>query len=138
MRLRSAMRFHSDPQGEAWGAPSVRRFGRDRWLSRIRLTEPTRPRTTARSDSRVWKAGGGGGGGRRGGGPGGPPRRFVFRAVGDPGHRYAYTVRAGDVVDMHGDCQARFQHALLPEKSAADAAPRISLVFKQRRAAPRG
>ena len=89
------MRFHSDPQGEAWGAPTA-----------------------------VVSVG--------------APRRFVFRAVGDPAHRYGYTVRAGDVVDMHGDCQARFQHALLPEKAADDAAPRISLVFKQRRATQRG
>ena len=62
----------------------------------------------------------------------GAPRRFVFRAVGDPATRCATTVRSGDVVVMGPGCQERFQHALLPEASADDAAPRISLVFKKR------
>jgi alkylated DNA repair dioxygenase AlkB len=67
----------------------------------------------------------------------GAPRRFVFRATADPAAtRYAYVVRAGDVVVMHADCQERFQHALLHEHGADDAAPRMSLVFKKRR--PRG
>jgi alkylated DNA repair dioxygenase AlkB len=64
----------------------------------------------------------------------GAPRRFVFRAVGDPATRCATTVRSGDVVIMGPGCQERFQHALLPEASADDAAPRISLVFKKRAA----
>jgi len=63
----------------------------------------------------------------------GAPRRFVFRAVGDPATRCAVTVRSGDVVTMGPGCQERFQHALLPERSADDAAPRISLVFKLRK-----
>ena len=63
----------------------------------------------------------------------GAPRRFVFRAVGDPATRCAVTLRAGDVVHMGPGCQERFQHAVLPERSAEDAAPRISLVFKKRR-----
>ena len=67
----------------------------------------------------------------------GAPRRFVFRAAGDPARRYAYTVRAGDVVAMGPGCQEAFQHALLLEKDAADASPRISLVFKMRKP-PRG
>ncbi len=84
------MRFHSDPQGDAWAAETA-----------------------------VVSVG--------------CARRFVFRSVADVEERYAYTVRSGDVITMGTNCQERFQHAVLPERDADDAQPRISLVFKKRR-----
>jgi hypothetical protein len=52
-----------------------------------------------------------------------------------PACRWVYSVSAGDVVVMTGDCQLKYQHSLLPEKAGSSAArvgPRMSLVFKQR------
>ena len=40
-------------------------------------------------------------------------------------------LRAGDVVEMWGDCQQRYQHSVRVEPCASAAGPRISLVFKR-------
>lgn len=85
----SAMRFHSDPQGDSWA-----------------------------TDTAVVSVG--------------ATRRFAFRsasAPADPSLRSEFGVVSGDVVVMRGDCQARFQHSILPDPAAAG--PRISLVFKK-------
>ncbi|MEW5316236.1 MAG: hypothetical protein WDW38_007617 [Sanguina aurantia] len=65
----------------------------------------------------------------------GETRTFVFRETSDFSVRWQYPISNGDVVIMHGDCQDRFQHCIKVERDdrgAAEMAPRVSLVFKQR------
>lgn len=62
----------------------------------------------------------------------GATRQFIFREEADHSVRWCYRVRSGDVVFMSGDCQERLQHCVKVEAEAADAGPRMSLVFKQR------
>ncbi|EFJ49206.1 hypothetical protein VOLCADRAFT_104423 [Volvox carteri f. nagariensis] len=68
----------------------------------------------------------------------GDTRAFIFRAINDHNTRWHYRVRNGDVVLMFDDCQDRLQHCVRVEKRAADAGPRMSLVFKERLRGPTG
>jgi alkylated DNA repair dioxygenase AlkB len=58
----------------------------------------------------------------------GPPVKGVTRM--EPKH-YKYVVSHGTMVHMFGDCQDRFQHSIRTERTAEDAGPRVSLVFKR-------
>ena len=62
----------------------------------------------------------------------------MFREATDHACRWQYAVSNGDAVVMYGDCQDRLQHAIVVEKAAADAGPRMSLVYKQRIRQPDG
>ncbi|KAG2440030.1 hypothetical protein HXX76_004147 [Chlamydomonas incerta] len=68
----------------------------------------------------------------------GDTRTFIFREIADYDSRWQYRVRNGDVVRMWGDCQDRLQHCVRVERAAADAGPRMSLVFKERLRGPGG
>lgn len=62
----------------------------------------------------------------------GDARLFVFRRIGAPEQRCTFALRAGDVVEMFGDCQAEYQHSVRTESVQAErTGPRISLVFKR-------
>ena len=64
----------------------------------------------------------------------GGTRLFAFRsaaAVNDASRRCTFAVRDGDVVEMHSDCQAAYQHSVRTEAEAARATERVSLVFKR-------
>ena len=64
----------------------------------------------------------------------GGTRLFAFRsaaAVNDASRRCTFAVRDGDVVEMHSDCQASYQHSVRTEAEAARATERVSLVFKR-------
>ena len=58
-------------------------------------------------------------------------RQFVFRRIGDPSKRVTVALRAGDVVEMFGECQQLYQHSVKTEASEELAGPRISLVYKR-------
>ncbi|KAF8061107.1 RDH14 [Scenedesmus sp. PABB004] len=62
----------------------------------------------------------------------GAARGFVFRRADDHAARWAYRVASGDAVLMFGRCQEELQHAVIVERSAQDAGPRLSLVYKKR------
>ncbi|KXZ43391.1 hypothetical protein GPECTOR_92g614 [Gonium pectorale] len=68
----------------------------------------------------------------------GDTRTFIFREIRDFNSRWHYRVSNGDVVHMFGDCQERLQHCVRVERHAADAGPRMSLVFKERLRGPDG
>ena len=61
----------------------------------------------------------------------GDVRSFVFRRIGNPSQRCSFALRAGDVVEMFGRCQAEYQHSVKTEVSDEAAGPRMSLVFKR-------
>ena len=61
----------------------------------------------------------------------GDVRSFVFRRIGNPSQRCTFALRAGDVVEMFGRCQAEYQHSVKTEASDEAAGPRMSLVFKR-------
>lgn len=58
-------------------------------------------------------------------------RRLVFRRTGAPELRCTYRLRDGDVLEMGGDCQDRYQHSIAKEPLASGVGPRVSLVFKR-------
>ena len=58
-------------------------------------------------------------------------REIVFRRIGQPESRCSFALRTGDVVEMWGDCQAEYQHAVKVEASEGDAGQRVSLVYKR-------
>ena len=63
----------------------------------------------------------------------GDTREFCLRDVATKGQRehHRFFVGQADAVEMVGDCQARYQHAVKVCEHAADAGPRISLVYKK-------
>ncbi len=58
----------------------------------------------------------------------GATRKFHFLEK-ETGIKEAITVSHGDVLVMWGGCQARYLHAILPEKEVKE--PRISLTFRR-------
>ena len=61
----------------------------------------------------------------------GATRLFTFRRIGNPNLRCTFALRTGDVVEMFGECQEMYQHAVKVEASEEAAGPRVSLVFKR-------
>ena len=61
----------------------------------------------------------------------GATRLFAFRRIGNPNLRCTFALRTGDVVEMFGECQEMYQHAVKVEASEEAAGPRVSLVFKR-------
>ena len=59
----------------------------------------------------------------------GATRGFCFRDM--EGTVHSFTVSHGDVTHMFRDCQEKFAHTVKKATHHQDAAPRISLVFKQ-------
>ena len=53
------------------------------------------------------------------------------RRTEDVSDRCTFLLRAGDVVEMWGECQQQYQHSVLVEAAAELARPRISLVYKR-------
>jgi len=75
----------------------------------------------------------------------GSARRFAFRPLPGPGGEggaerrgtaealavHNFVVLEGDVAEMFGDCQWRYQHAIKPADARGERSQRSSLVFKQ-------
>ena len=75
----------------------------------------------------------------------GSARRFAFRPLPGPGGEggaerrgtaeavavHNFVVLEGDVAEMFGDCQWRYQHAIKPADARGEKSQRSSLVFKQ-------
>lgn len=63
----------------------------------------------------------------------GAARRFAFRETRHSWKRqpHNFVVMDGDVVEMFGDCQLRFQHTVKTAEGKYESAPRCSMVFKQ-------
>lgn len=81
----------------------------------------------------------------------GEARRFCFREVADAGSSmvgeekketetepHMYHLHDGDCVWMFGDCQERFQHAVLRAENLGNMGPRVSVVFKKSIPSPSG
>eukprot|EP00536_Pseudo-nitzschia_multiseries_P000286 jgi/Psemu1/630/gm1.630_g len=77
----------------------------------------------------------------------GATRRFAFRSIVDNGSGdgsstgsgkgandskpHTFVLLGGDVTEMVGDCQERFQHTVKTAEYKGETAPRVSLVFKK-------
>ena len=72
----------------------------------------------------------------------GATRRFAFRSISnnqptsternnDMDNSHAFVVMAGDITEMVGDCQSRYQHTVKPADDKKEKSPRVSLVFKK-------
>ncbi len=63
----------------------------------------------------------------------GDTREFCLRDMATKGaeEHHRFWVAQADAVEMVGDCQERYQHCVKVCEEAADAGPRISLVYKQ-------
>ncbi|KAG7370803.1 2(OG)-Fe(II) oxygenase superfamily protein [Nitzschia inconspicua] len=67
----------------------------------------------------------------------GATRKFAFRSNNPSGTAktnnkpHAFVLFNGDVTEMFGDCQERFQHTVKTADSRGEKAPRVSLVFKK-------
>jgi alkylated DNA repair dioxygenase AlkB len=60
----------------------------------------------------------------------GATRRFSFRDIASR-ETFNFVLMHGDVVEMFGDCQERFQHTVKKADNKKEKAARASLVFKQ-------
>ena len=67
----------------------------------------------------------------------GDTRLFVLRKADEKTVRCTFAVRDGDLVEMFGDCQERYQHSVKVERNIRDARARMSLVFKRTLASER-
>ena len=63
----------------------------------------------------------------------GASRRFSFREIdaGAATRPHNFLVMNGDITEMTGDCQLKYQHAVKPAEEKHEKAPRSSIVFKQ-------
>ncbi len=67
----------------------------------------------------------------------GATRRFAFRSITDGATTdvgikpHTFVLMNGDVTEMFGDCQERFQHTVKTAENKEELAPRVSLVFKK-------
>ena len=55
----------------------------------------------------------------------GATRLFTFRRISSPNLRCTFALRTGDVVEMFGECQETYQHAVKVEASEEAAGPRV-------------
>ena len=61
----------------------------------------------------------------------GASRRFAFRTIDGDDKPHMFVVMDGDITEMRGDCQFKYQHAVKPAENKNEKAARSSLVFKQ-------
>jgi alkylated DNA repair dioxygenase AlkB len=106
----SAMRYHSDPdQGLLWDCnTAVASVGASRRFA-FRAVEHPQP-TTSRAPTRQ-------------------SQKIPSKSTTEQPH--TFLVMHGDVVEMIGDCQERFQHTVKPADNRREQAARASLVFKK-------
>jgi alkylated DNA repair dioxygenase AlkB len=106
----SAMRYHSDPdQGLLWDFNTVVvSVGASRRVA-FRAAEHPQPTTN--------------------GAPTMHSQTIPYKGTAEQPH--AFVVMHGDVMEMIGDCQERFQHVVKPADNKREQAARASLVFKR-------